>query len=280
MFKLCSIIIILNWSVIYLGKFQDLSGIKFGKLTVLYKDNPYYTSGGNKQIKWVCECDCGNKISATGSNLRNGTTTSCGCNKHPNLLGEKFGKLTVIKKTETKNNLRYWICKCDCGNIVEVRASQLLEGRTKSCGCLRKIPYSQTHNMTKTRLYRIWMGMKTRCYNQNDYAYKYYGARGIIVCQEWINDFINFYNWSMENGYSDDLTIDRIDVNGNYEPNNCRWATNFEQQNNKRDNVKIEYNGIIKTVAEWAKELNVKYETLYSRLSYGWTTEQILFGKK
>lgn len=108
--------------------------------------------------------------------------------------------------------------------------------------------------------------MKNRCYNKNNTAYENYGGRGIGVCQEWLDDFINFYQWTMANGYRDDLTLDRIDVNGNYEPSNCRWATQETQCNNKRDNAKVTYKGETKTITQWARELNIHPNTLYSRI--------------
>lgn len=130
-----------------------------------------------------------------------------------------------------------------------------------------------------TRLYKIWCGMKYRCYNANYDGYNNYGGRGIIVCQEWINDFGNFYEWAIKNGYKDTLTIERIDVNGNYCPENCKWATMKEQENNKRNNTVLEYNGEKRTVSEWADKLQVSKETLYSRLKSGWSVERVLTEK-
>lgn len=259
---------------------SNLANKKFGKLTALYQEESIKTSGGHSQVMWRCRCDCGNYISVRATNLRSGGTSSCGCIKHPDLTGKRFGKLVVLEKADVKNNLRHWKCKCDCGNITIVGASQLVGNRTKNCGCLRKVCHTKTHGLTKTRLHRIWSGIKNRCYNSKDKHYKYYGKRGILMCDEWKNDFMTFRKWALENGYEENLSIDRIDVNGNYEPPNCRWATNKTQQNNKTDNVKIEYNGETHTVAEWSEQLGICYETLYSRLSYGWTTEEVLFGKK
>lgn len=152
--------------------------------------------------------------------------------KAKDLVGRRFELLTVIKYIGSSK----WICKCICGNLTVVTTSHLNSGHTKSCGCLKPGNH-KTHNLRKTRLYRIWANMKTRCYNTSDFHFERWGARGITVCDEWKNDFKAFYDWAMSNGYSDDLSIDRIDNDKGYSPDNCRWATAKEQNNNKR-NVK------------------------------------------
>ena len=182
------------------------------------------------------------------------------------LSGKKFGRLTVIRRCENnKHGLPRWECKCDCGNITLVDGQHLREGKTKSCGCLKK-DAQKTHGMTHTRLHRIWANMKTRCGNPNRRDYKHYGQRGIEICRDWC-DFLTFYEWAVNNGYKDGLTLDRIDANGNYEPSNCRWATAKEQCNNRTNNHLITYNGETKTISQWAEERNINHDTLYSRIN-------------
>lgn len=149
-----------------------------------------------------------------------------------NLLNKKFGKLTVIKFKEiSKDKKAIWYCQCECGKIIETSTHSLKSGNSTSCGCSR-IKYKKINE----RLYRIWAGIKTRCFNEKKKEYKNYGGRGIKICDEWL-EYKNFYIWAMTNGYKDNLTIERIDVNGNYEPNNCTWITIQEQQKNKRNTI-------------------------------------------
>lgn len=154
------------------------------------------------------------------------------------ITGNKYNMLTVLRYDHSSDDKgrSYWLCKCDCGNEKVILSDSLKNGNTKSCGCLKK-QNNQTNGLWNTRIYNIWRNMKGRCYNPKSYKnYKHYGGRGIKVCDEWLNDFKSFYNWSITHGYRDDLTIDRIDVNGNYEPSNCRWITMQEQNRNKRSN--------------------------------------------
>ena len=193
--------------------------------------------------------------------------------KLKDLTGQKFGKLTVIERAENDNrgNVQ-WLCQCECGNIVKVRSTNLITGNTKSCGCLKG--YSGVHYLAHHRIYKIWTNMKSRCYNKNTINYNRYGGRGIIVCEEWKN-FEPFRDWAVKNGYQDDLTIDRINPDGNYEPLNCRWATVKNQCRNTRANKFITYKGKTRCVAEWAEILGIDSKLIYDRLRKNWTIEEV-----
>lgn len=200
-----------------------------------------------------------------------------------NLIGKQYGRLTVIKYIgKDKYNNAMWKCKCSCGNTITIRGATLRNGKARSCGCLHKETCKQlaknniTHNMSNTRLYRAWQGMKSRCYCKQNNRYQYYGEHGIKVCDEWKNDFQTFYNWSMKHGYKENLTIDRIDVNGNYEPNNCRWITNGEQQRNKRNNKMYTINGETHCLSEWCEKLKLNYNTVSTRIHRKWSIEKAL----
>ena len=218
--------------------------------------------------------------------------------KLKDLTGLKFNRLTVIKLHHTQKIFRknkqiyenkyYWLCKCECGNEKVIEGSYLRNNRIKSCGCLlsengKNIMKNQkikeiitTHGKTHTRLYKIFAGMKRRCFNKNEKAYKNYGGRGIKICNEWLSDFMNFYNWAMANGYSDDLTIDRIDNNGNYEPSNCRWVNYKEQARNRRQNLLITYKGETHCLSEWAEIVKIDDKVLSYRLKNNWSIEKVL----
>ena len=196
------------------------------------------------------------------------------------LTGQRFGELTVLRRgADGKRRQTRWVCRCDCGEETSVYATNLTRGRTQSCGCTRIVKTSQklaTHRETKTRLYRIWSNMMTRCYNTGDYHYRCYGARGITVCDEW-RIYENFRGWALSTGYQDDLTIERIEVNGDYEPSNCKWATRKQQANNKRTSRFIEFNGERHTVAEWANSLGMDHRVLWNRLFVqNWSVDRAL----
>lgn len=200
------------------------------------------------------------------------------------LTGQKFGRLTVAERAENgvrKNGSSYtrWLCKCDCGKELIVDGGNLKKGHSKSCGCYAReqiIKTHTTHGQKKSRLYVIWRGMKSRCANPKTNRYKNYGGKGIKVCDEWLHDFKAFYDWSMSHGYADNLTLDRIDANGNYEPLNCRWVTIKEQENNRTNNHWITYNGETHTMMQWAEITGINFHTIKSRLKMGWTVERAL----
>lgn len=172
------------------------------------------------------------------------------------ISGRKFGRLTAIQLIGSKNKKSMWLCKCDCGNILEVTGVHLRNGNTKSCGCLTK-----KHGMFGTRIYNLWHTMKERCYVPTQTSYKIYGGRGIKVCDEW-QDFIPFMEWAYANGYDENAprgqcTLDRIDPNGDYCPENCRWVSMSAQSNNKTNNVYLEYQGIIDTLSNHARRMGI-----------------------
>ncbi len=199
--------------------------------------------------------------------------------KFKDMTGQKVGRLNVLNY-HRKNGRVYWLCICDCGNFTEVRSDRLASGDTKSCGCLQKEMVSKMntkHNMMHTRLYDIWIGMKQRCYNVNHKRYRDWGGRGVTVCDEWRNDFMNFYNWAINNGYNDNLTIDRIDNNKGYEPSNCRWVDRKTQQRNRRNTKYITYNGITKPLVEWCEYYHKDYNIVYNRIyNNDWSIERAL----
>ena len=232
---------------------RDLIGKKFGYLYVVKKSTKKAKSGG----MWDCLCDCGNKATISTCNLKSGNTQSCGCvskqimretrTNHgltKNLIGEKFGLLSVIAKSENRKGTNpLWICICDCGNKTEVIQVNLLNSHTTSCGCrssrISIADRTRTHGMSYTRLYNVWRGMISRCTYPSHDMYPIYGGRGISICETWRNNFQSFYEWAMSHGYATDApfgecTIDRIDNDGNYCPENCRWVDMKAQQANKR----------------------------------------------
>ncbi len=243
----------------------DLTGQKFGKLTAIE------LLGTDKHgvALWKCQCECGNEKLVKSVNLRNGATISCGCIRTNDLTGKRFGRLTVIKRcpveyTKSGNRVFKWKCQCDCGNIINAVHSNLVKGVTGSCGCLQKELASERffiHGMRNTRLYGIYANMKQRCENPNNPRYESYGGRSITVCPEWLGEhgFENFADWSMANGYADNLALDREDNNKGYSPDNCRWVTDDIQRNNQRKTIWIEISGIKKNLKQWTDFMGWKY---------------------
>lgn len=198
--------------------------------------------------------------------------------------GDKFGKWTIIEEISPKvisnKPRRTFRCKCECGNIGDVQLSCLRSGHSTSCGCEQKkrASISNTkHGLERHPLYCTWKNMKKRCDNPNTHEYENYGGRGIGVCEEWSSNFKSFYNWAINNGWLKELTIDRIDVNGNYCPENCRWVDMKTQMNNTTRNKYIEYNGDVYTLSTLSKRLNIPYNIVRYRLSNcKWTVERLI----
>ena len=198
------------------------------------------------------------------------------------LTNQRFGRLVVIGRADPACDAQRcarWHCRCDCGRETDVSSCNLRSGHTLSCGCLHSEIVAQvhtTHGQCRSRLYEIWKSMIQRCNNPNQQAYADYGGRGIDVCDEW-HRFENFMRWAQRTGYRDDLTIDRIDVNGGYNPFNCRWSTMREQQRNRRNNVNITFHGVTRCLSNWAQTLGVNVQTLRERIFHlGWDVERAL----
>lgn len=189
----------------------------------------------------------------------------------------RFGRLTVLKVSEHKNAKRMWKCICDCGNTAETNTYSLTHGVCRSCGCLqveKAVVAGTVHGQRYTKLYKIWESMKRRCDSPKAQRYSRYGGRGITYCDEW-KAFIPFFEWAKESGYHEELSLDRINCDGNYEPKNCRWITMEEQANNTSQNKHVIYNGNQMTVAEFAKHIGRSYSRVYQELyKLNWTPEQ------
>lgn len=198
------------------------------------------------------------------------------------LTGARFGRLTAVKPAGTGRYGRKWECLCDCGETTIAIAGLLRAGQVISCGCAQRdaaviaCKMRSTHGMTRTRIYTIWRAMKARCERPGSASYQGYGARGITVCREWSISFEAFRDWAMSNGYDDNLSIDRIDVDAGYYPENCRWATQAEQANNRRSNLVIAHGGLSLSLAGWAKKTGIKAGTISARIAAGWSIERAL----
>ena len=192
--------------------------------------------------------------------------------KVSDITGNRYGALVAIERAgSTSEGLALWRCRCDCGGEIVARGANLRSGNTTSCGCVRNEQARMRctkHGDYGKRLHTIWRHMKERCEDANNRYYYCYGGRGVSVCEEW-HDYEVFKKWALENGYDDQLSIDRIDNDKDYSPDNCRWATMKEQQNNRSNNCRYTYNGDTHTVAEWADILGVNKHTLYTRLRRG-----------
>ena len=230
-----------------MGKFVDLSGRRFGKLVVLERSEDHIRPNGRIEVRWKCVCDCGKETFSDSWSLTHGEKTSCGCSRHE-LLSASM-KRTHERHPEIAKNFKKMVT---------------------------------THGESKTRLYKIWCGIKSRCNDPGCAGYKNYGGRGIKICSAWEKDFLAFKEWALSHGYDESAprgkcTIDRIDVNGEYSPENCRWVSQREQAQNKRTNHYITHNGETHSITEWGKILGINPNTIFSRAGWlGWPEEQAL----
>ena len=252
---------------------NDIIGKKYNRLTAIQKIND------EKQgTRYLFKCDCGKEKIILKRNVISGITKSCGCISREktidrcfkDITNKKHGKLLPLNYFH-KGKKIYWHCLCDCGKTTDVQSSKLISGKIVSCGCYRMKhlkdigDLNRTHNKSNTRLYKIYLNMKSRCNNPNIHNYNRYGGRGISVCKEWSDDFMVFYKWAIENGYSDDLSIDRINNDGNYEPSNCRWVNAKDQANNRSTSRYIDVDGEKLTVAQFSEAYNIKSQIFITR---------------
>lgn len=273
----------------------DIRGKKFGKLNVIRE----VESRKGTNALWLCKCECGNEIVVNGYLLRSGKKTNCGCDPKFNsgrfvkgeglkdITGKRFGKLTVIRIDRVENKRSYWWVKCDCGTVKSVRGDTLKV--ITSCGCDKKkqdiinLNITNHHELTYHPAYHIWNNMISRCDNPADHAYADYGGRGIMVCDEW-RDIRKFCEWADKNGFKggQNLSIERIDVNGNYCPDNCCWIPRSKQPRNRRCSIRLEINGEEKPLREWAEIYGFtdkEYQKITQRYRAGHRDPEYLFFK-
>ena len=279
-----------------MGAYINMTGKRFGKWTVLCRDSTITNENNpNGKVYWICKCDCGTLKSVNGSSLRRGTSKSCGCESAKSLsnrntkdlTNKRIGKLTVLGRTPyVPGHKLSWICLCDCGKMVLYTTSQL---RTyKSCGCLHEesrqkhiSEYHAIHGNPKERLYHVWNNMRYRCFNKNHQDYPNYGGRGISVCDEWKGNYLSFREWAYKNGYDENAptgqcTLDRIDVNGNYEPSNCRWVDTKKQASNRRRCRFFVIDGEQRSLSDWCELYGASRNLVYSRVQNGWDIKRAL----
>lgn len=256
------------------------TGTRFGHLKVIKEVK-------STRRRFLCKCDCGNEKEIALICLTTGKTVTCGCRKwvktrenYDEYLNKKYGRLTIIEIIPRTEQYAFQMvkCRCDCGNIKTVKLTYLKNGDTKSCGCLIR-EMNWIDGRKHERLHSVWNGMISRCKYEKLPAYERYGGRGISVCEEW-KDYLNFKEWALNNGYKDDLTLDRRDNNGDYEPSNCRWVDLHTQANNTRRNVFLTYNDETHTIAEWSRITGISQNRLYYRYTHGFSIEEIFSTKR
>lgn len=260
----------------------DRVGERYGTLTVIALNEAKSHDG---KLVYSCKCDCGAVVDVASSNLPKKMRSHKGCPigakpRYEDLIGRRFGRLVVQGFAGRTDRGATWNCVCDCGQTKIVVGKDLRSGRTKSCGCLesesRRRAKNTTHGMTYTPIYRSYRSMISRCL-PSYHGHSAYYDRGIKVCDEWIgkDGFIHFHAWAMAHGYDPSLTLDRIDVDKGYSPDNCRWATNKQQQNNRTDNVYVTRGGVTKTLKQWCEELGLNYGTVKARRQLGWSDDRL-----
>lgn len=269
----------------------DLTGQRFGRLSVISQAESKHTPSGTYAM-WNCVCDCGKEVCVRSKSLRKGKTVSCGCYNREtcsersleDLSGKKFGSLYVVDRatdliSPSGAHRTRWNCKCECGNVCIKDSYYLKTSPIPSCGCMFATVTSErskTHGHSKDRLYKVWSAMRQRCNCMTNKDYALYGGRGISVCPEW-DDYACFRGWAYSHGYDENAekgkcTLDRIDVDGNYCPENCRWVDMTVQCNNKTNSNKYEMCGVSKTLRDWSNEYGAKYQLVRSRVeTYGWS---------
>ena len=260
---------------------QEISvGDRFGKLTI--KELLGKIDDKDRAFYCIAKCDCGNEEKIKRSEILRRERYMCKkCklaelsfnNKLKIKIGSKYGNLTVLEELGAKGKGHHFCYKvrCSCGNEEIARATELNAGRKKHCvSCGIKNGNGYKHGMCKTRLYVTWRNMISRCHNIKDKQFNLYGERGIRVCEEWRNNFKSFYDWAINNGYNENLSIDRINNDGSYEPSNCRWANDKEQANNRRTNHNVEIEGEVHNISEWCKLFGINVSTVRDRIRRGW----------
>ena len=242
---------------------KNIAGQKFGKLTAIRRD---FDEKHHPHTFWLFKCDCGNTSIIRKNSVMSGKQTTCGCSRDEgDITGKKYNRWTAIKRDHSINgNDPYWIFKCDCGNTRSVRKYTVVKGVSKSCGCFREEHGRKMltkHGMFCHELYQTWVAMNKRCYLKNYSQYKNYGARGIAVCDRWRNSFEDFLEDVGERPKG--MTLDRIDNDGDYSPENCRWATVLQQANNKRNNVSVVINGVkYSTISEASRRTGLSIRSI------------------